>query len=103
MPAVARKDDSVLSPDGRGKKCRFPMDTVVEQVNDRNVYADKILIVVQGNRVKQHPKSGCGPDTSTLSIGSTTVFIGGKGMGRIGDTYGDNIITQGSSTVFAGG
>ena len=102
MPAVARKDDTVLSPDGTGYKCRMPMKTNVDQVNSNKVYANNILIVVQGNRVAAHNKSGCIPDTSTLSSCSSKVFIGNKGIGRIGDEYSDNTITQGSPTVFAG-
>ena len=102
MPAVSRKDDSVLSPDGSGYKCRMPLKTNVDEVNSNNVYANNILIVVQGNQVALHNKSGCIPDTSTLSSFSSKVFAGNKGVGRIGDQYSDNIITQGSPTVFAG-
>jgi uncharacterized Zn-binding protein involved in type VI secretion len=103
MPAVARKDDTVLSPDGSGYKCRMPLKTKVDQVNSDKVYANNILIVVQGNRVALHNKSGCTPDTSTLSSYSSSVFIGGKNIGRIGDEYSDNIIIKGSESVFAGG
>ena len=102
MPAVSRQGDSVLSPDGTGFKCRMPMKTSVGQVNSNEVYVNSILIVVQGNLVAPHPKSGCIPDTSTLSSYSSTVFAGNLGIGRIGDQYSDNIITQGSPTVFAG-
>ena len=102
MPAVARKDDTVLSPDGSGYKCRMPLKTNVGEVNSDKVYANNILIVVQGNKVALHNKSGCIPDTSTLSSYSSKVFAGNKGIGRIGDQYSDNIITQGSSSVFAG-
>lgn len=102
MPAISRQGDKVLSPDGTGYKCRMPMQTSVGQVNSNKVYANGILIVVQGNQVAPHPKSGCSPDTSTLSSYSSKVFIGNKGVGRIGDKYGDNTITQGSPTVFAG-
>ena len=102
MPAVARKDDTVLSPDGSGYKCRMPLKTNVDEVNSDKVYANNILIVVQGNQVALHNKSGCIPDTSTLSSYSSKVFAGNKGIGRIGDQYSDNIITQGSPTVFAG-
>jgi uncharacterized Zn-binding protein involved in type VI secretion len=103
MPAVARKDDSVLSVDGTGYKCRAPMKTSVGEVNDKKVFADGILIVVQGNKVAPHPKSGCGPDESALTSFSAKVRIGGKGIGRIGDSYaGINTITKGSSKVFAG-
>ena len=102
MPAVSRQGDSVLSPDGSGYKCRMPMKTSVDEVNSSSVYVNGILVVVQGNKVAPHPKSGCTPDTSTLSSYSSKVFAGNKGVGRIGDLYSDNIITQGSPTVFAG-
>ena len=101
MPAVTRAGDRVISPDGSGKKCRFPMRTSVGQVNSVNVYVNGILVPVSGNLVAPHPKSGCSPDTSTLS-GSSRVFVGGQGIGRLGDKYGDNIVTKGSSDVFAG-
>jgi uncharacterized Zn-binding protein involved in type VI secretion len=101
MPAVTRAGDRVISPDGSGKKCRFPMRTSVGQVNSVNVYVNGILVPVSGNLVAPHPKSGCSPDTSTLS-GSSKVFVGGQGIGRLGDKYGDNIVTKGSSNVFAG-
>jgi type I restriction-modification system DNA methylase subunit len=67
-----------------------------------DIYANNILIVVQGNKVAPHNKSGCSLDESTLSSFSSKVFIGNKGIGRIGDKYNDNVITQGSPTVFAG-
>ncbi len=102
MPAVARTGDRVMSRDGSGKKCKSPMRTSVGQANDKSVYAGGSPIVVAGNQVAPHPKSGCVPDTSTLSSYSGTVFIGGKGIGRIGDEYGPNIITQGCPNVFSG-
>jgi uncharacterized Zn-binding protein involved in type VI secretion len=103
MPAVARKGDSVLSVDGTGYKCRAPMKTSVDEVNDKKVFANGILIVVQGNKVAPHPKSGCEPDESVLTTFSLKVRIGGKGIGRIGDSYGGiNTITKGSSNVFTG-
>ena len=80
----------------------MPLKTNVDEVNSNNVYANNILIVVQGNKVALHNKSGCIPDTSTLSSFSSKVFAGNKGVGRIGDQYSNNIITQGSPTVFAG-
>jgi len=103
MPAISRQGDSVLSPNGSGYKCRMPLKTSVGEVNSVNVYANNILVVIQGNKVTPHPLPNCTPiDESILSTYSSKVFIGGKGVGRIGDAYNDNIITQGSSTVFAG-
>ena len=108
MPSVARAGDTVLSPDGRGKNCAFPLKTNVGfaaglEVNDRNVRVNGSLVPVFDNRISPHPKRGCSIDTSTVSMASGTVKIGGKGVARIGDKYGDNITTKGSPTVFAGG
>jgi uncharacterized Zn-binding protein involved in type VI secretion len=104
MPAVARQGDSVLSRDGTGRNCAQPMQTSVGEVNTNRVFANGILIVVQGNKVAPHPRGGCGPDESTLTTFSSKFRIGGKGVGRIGDSYaGINTITKGSSNVFAGG
>lgn len=103
MPAAARQGDRVMSRDGTGKKCRWPRRTNVGEVNSKGVYANGKLIVVAGNRVAPHPRAPCVPDTSALSSYSGSVRIGGRGVGRIGDEYGPNIITQGSQDVFIGG
>jgi hypothetical protein len=102
MPAISRVGDTVLSPDGSGFKCRMPLKTSVGEGNSNSVFANGILITVQGKKVTPHVRAGCTViDTSSLDVGSTQVFIGDKGVGRIGDTMGDNVITQGSPTVFA--
>jgi uncharacterized Zn-binding protein involved in type VI secretion len=106
MPAISRKGDTVLSADGTGYNCGSPMETSVDQVNDKKVKANGILIVVDGNKIAVHNKGGCSPDESVLTSFSSTVKIGGKGVGRIGDQYASmssNTITQGSPNVFAGG
>jgi uncharacterized Zn-binding protein involved in type VI secretion len=103
MPSVARSNDTVLSPDGRGKNCAFPLQTSVGEVNTANVFVNGRLVPVLGNLVAPHPRGGCVPDVSTMNSSSSTVRVGGIGIGRIGDTYGNNIITQGSPNVFAGG
>jgi uncharacterized Zn-binding protein involved in type VI secretion len=108
MPSIARAGDTVLSPDGAGKNCAFPLQTTVGfapgvEVNDKLVRANRELIPVQGNKVTPHNRSGCIIEEPPLTTFSTTVKIGGKGVGRIGDRYENNIITQGSKDVFAGG
>ena len=46
----------------------------------------------------------CVPHTAPITTGSTTVFVNGKGCGRIGDTItGCTSVATGSSNVFAGG
>lgn len=112
MPSIARSGDTVLSPDGQGKNCAFPVEVPIgagpPEVNNRNVKVNGRLVPVQGNRVPPHQLVGCGLDLSVLTSFSTTVRIGGLGVARIGDRYGNNIITSGSGTdgskpVFAGG
>ena len=101
MAAISRKNDTVFSPDGVGYNCGSSVITSVDEVNSNKVYINNILAVVFGNKVAPHPKSGCSTDESTLSTCSDTVFIISKGVGRIGDAYGNNIITSGSADVFA--
>lgn len=102
--AIARKDDSVMSKYGSGNKCGNPFETKVGEVNDREVYANGKLVVCLGNTIFPHSEPDCTPiDTSVLTKASTKVYINGKGVGRIGDEYTvNNVITQGSSNVFAG-
>ena len=73
----------------------------MDECNPNNVFANGLPIVVQGNKIAPHTRGGCEIDESTLSAVSSKVFIGGKGVGRIGDKYGDNTITQGSPSVFS--
>lgn len=104
MAAAARSggSDTVFSLTGAGRGCGSPIRTVTG-VATSTVFVNGVQIVVQGDRVGSHPAGGCGPDLSQLSTFSTTVFVGGKGIGRIGDQYtADNTITSGSSNVFVG-
>lgn len=103
MPAVARSGkDSVFSPDGTGYKCKFPMTTTTGPNTQSRVLAMGIEVVVAGDLVGTHPKGGCVPDESTLDSYSSRVSACGSKVGRIGDTYGDNIIISGAPRVFCG-
>jgi uncharacterized Zn-binding protein involved in type VI secretion len=104
MPAVARSagNDRVLSRTGTGYLCGSPMQTVTG-TGSPNVFVNNIAVVRQSDVVGVHPAAGCSTDTSTLSTYSSTVFVNGLGIGRIGDEYtSDNIIISGSTNVFAG-
>lgn len=104
MPAVARANgqDSVFSLTGTGKNCLSPIQTVTGSATCQ-VYCNGHPVVRIDDLVNPHPFAGCGPDTSVLTTSSQTVFVGGKGLGRIGDQYtSDNTIISGSSTVFCG-
>ena len=49
------------------------------------------------------PGSPCPSHVAPIATGSTTVFINGKGCGRIGDSIsGCTSVATGSSNVFAG-
>jgi hypothetical protein len=108
MASVARVGDTVLSVDGTGKDCKFPIETACgASIGNTKVFANTILIVVDGDPVAEHNTVGCSTDPSKLTTFSSKVRACGKGVGRIGDQYTapstSNTITQGSSTVFAGG
>lgn len=110
MPAIALADghSTVFSKSGSGKGCKFPKITETgSHTYDKVVVGPNLYRpVLQGDQVGLHAIYGnCGiPDSSKLTTYSSTVFINGKGVGRIGDEYGlDNIITSGFSKVFIGG
>lgn len=105
MPAAARGNsvDVVQSQTGSGTNCASPLTTATNQCSP-NVFVNGIGLVRIGDVVQNHPLGGCGPDTSGLTISSSTVFANNKGAGRIGDQYtSDNTITTGSPNVFIGG
>ena len=56
------------------------------------------------NTVHLLPGAVCPPHAAPIAVGSTTVFVNGKGAGRIGDAIaGCTSVAAGSSNVFAGG
>lgn len=68
-----------------------------------NVNVEGIPVHRQGDLWAPHQ---CGPDVhaSVLAKGSATVFVNGKGCGRIGDPVACGSVTiDGAGTVFAGG
>lgn len=102
MPAIARANgtDRVFSLTGTGKFCRSPIPTTTGP-GSGTVFVNGVNPVLYGDAVGLHPANGCGPDTSTLSRASSTVFANGKRIGRISDEYtSDNVIISGSQTVF---
>ena len=79
---------------------------MVRAVGSGNVFCNGIPISRQGdvNTVHLLPGSPCPPHAAAITTGSTTVFINGKGCGRIGDAIsGCTSVAAGSSNVFAGG
>jgi uncharacterized Zn-binding protein involved in type VI secretion len=71
-----------------------------------DVYVNGIPWSRQGdvNTVHLLPGAPCPPHAAPIAVGSTTVFVNGKGAGRVGDAIsGCTSVAAGSSDVFAGG
>jgi len=70
-----------------------------------NVKVNSIPISRQGDNNTSHllPAAVCPSHSAPIAVGSTTVFINGKGCGRVGDAIsGCTSVAEGSSNVFAG-
>ena len=70
-----------------------------------NVKVNGIGISRQGDNNTPHllPPAPCPTHAAPIATGSTTVFINGKGCGRIGDAIsGCTSVASGSENVFAG-
>lgn len=104
MPAVARANgtDGVLSPDGTGKDCGFPITVSTGANTHEKVSAEGVFVVVEGDKPAVHKRGGCKLIDIQPLTSSSRVSVRGKKIARIGDMYGDNTITSGSSRVFAG-
>jgi uncharacterized Zn-binding protein involved in type VI secretion len=125
MPAVALMSGSsvVACGDGIiGPPCHFDTQGAPDKWNwsvpltsasvagSSNVLVNGIGVVRKGDVMVAHPDGNpCVPapvlHTPTLTTASSTVFVNGKAIGRVGDDYVmgvSHIITTGSSNVFAG-
>ena len=70
-----------------------------------NVNANGIPVSRQGDNNTTHllPGVPCPAHAAPIAVGSTTVFINGKGCGRVGDGIsGCTSVAAGSPNVFAG-
>lgn len=71
-----------------------------------NVYVNGIPWSRQGDVNTTHllPGDPCPLHAAPIAVGSTKVFVNGKGAGRVGDAIsGCTSVAAGSSNVFAGG
>lgn len=95
MPAVTRKGDPCT-----GHGC-FPPRASTE--GSPNVYANGIAVHRQGDGWGTHCCGGqC--HVGALATGSSSVYVNGKQIGRIGDPLDcGSAVSVGSSDVFAGG
>jgi uncharacterized Zn-binding protein involved in type VI secretion len=96
MPAVTRIGDADVT------HCSGP----VRAQGSSDVFCNSIGVSRQGdiNSVHLLPGSPCPPHAAPIAKGSGSVFINGKGCGRVGDAIsGCTSVAAGSSNVFAGG
>ena len=69
-----------------------------------NVFINGIGAHRQGDTWPPHGCSDCSPHSGTLANGSSTVYVNGKQLARIGDPIScGSRCAQGSVNVFAGG
>lgn len=95
MPAATRVGDADVS------HC----SGMVRAQGSGNVFVNSIPWSRQGdvNTVHLLPGVPCPAHNAPIAIGSTTVFINGKGAGRVGDAIsGCTSVAEGSPNVFAG-
>jgi len=100
MPAVTRVGDLSTGHEG------YPPSAVTIP-NNSTVYANGILVAVQGGSFATHVKPKNPPHLEgadrVITGGSGTVFVEGKPVTRIGDDIADgDASAQGSPNVFAG-
>ena len=95
MPAVTRKGDADV-PHCSG---------MVRLGASTNVFVNGIGVSRQGDSNTPHLRPGvpCPGHSASISSGSSTVKVNGKGCGRVGDGIsGCTSVAAGSSNVFAG-
>jgi uncharacterized Zn-binding protein involved in type VI secretion len=95
MPAVTRIGDADVT------HCSTPL----RAVGSANVLVNNIPVSRQGDVNTSHklPGSPCPSHASPIAVGSTSVFVNGKGIGRVGDAIsGCTSVAAGSPNVFAG-
>ena len=71
-----------------------------------DVFANGIKVSRQGDNNTTHllPGIPCPSHAAPITIGSKTVFVNGKGCGRVGDAITScTSVAAGSPNVFAGG
>ena len=99
MPAVVRIGDALTT----GHGCVGT--TTLAGANQGSVFVNGILAAVVGAPTVAHPfppDPPCAPHVANLNAGSSTVFIEGIPVGRIGDSADAGAMISGSPNVFAG-
>lgn len=96
MPAATRIGDADVTHCSGMTRAQGSLD----------VFVNSIPWSRQGdvNTVHLLPGVPCPAHAAPIAVGSSTVFVNGKGAGRVGDAIsGCTSVAAGSSNVFAGG
>lgn len=95
MPSVTRLGDY-----GTGHDCHPPRPN---SQGSGNVFVNDTPVHRETDAWLPHGSGDCTPHTSVLASGSSTVFVNGLQMGRIGDPVAcGSKVAQGSGNVFCG-
>jgi len=100
MSAVSRVGDSLST----GHACTGST-TIASSNTDGSVKVNNINAIVVGAPTVSHPfppNPPCAPHVANLNAGSSSVFIQGITVGRVGDSADAGAMTSGSDNVFAG-
>lgn len=100
MPAVSRETDSVSTGHGCDSVTTLDGNSTG---NNANVYIGGLGVCCVGDKTVVHNiKSGnsCVPHVEVVKSGSSTIFIAGKAVARIGDSCDAGVILSGSGNVF---
>ena len=100
MPAVSRKGDQLST----GHLCAST--TTLDTPQQSTVFANSILIARITDPTVPHPAPPippCPDHVRFVNVGSSTVFVCGLNIARVGDSIDAGQMTQGSENVFAGG
>ena len=100
MPKVSRKGDELST----GHLC--DTTTTLDTPGQGTVFAEGILVARKSDSTVSHSIGAdppCVPHTAVVNAGSGTVFVVGLKCARKGDSADAGNMTQGASTVFAGG
>ena len=99
MPAVCRKGDSLST----GHICVGT--TTLDTPAQSSVFNDNKLMARKTDKTVPHPfppNPPCANHVAQVNAGSSTVFVEGLALARIGDSADAGAMPSGSSNVFSG-
>jgi uncharacterized Zn-binding protein involved in type VI secretion len=101
MPGIARDGD----PTTTGHSCDATTTVIGLTGSSAKVYVNGKPIACVGNPTALHTirvGNSCVPHPAVINVGSNTVFVGGIGVARIGDSTDGGAIISGSGDVTTG-